>query len=419
MAYSIIPTAPAEVVTTYRTCCDRAGVLPSVSTLTALAEGSPTLAARGNSAVIAVILLLSTGKVPHVTSLHFGGHALRPDTIVALATFLRDDNAAVSELRVPKARLRDEGSSALLAALLGAGTKSPLRKLDFRGNKLSQTTALSLAAAMTDPVSCGGISQLTFLDVSNNYLGTAGIDALQASASARSKSEPIELRLYGNHVLVEILNSVTHGVGLVVALVMGSILVYRASKTLPGYQTLSFALYVGSLCTMFCSSCLYHSFFRLPGAQKFWHTADHCSIFILIAGSYTPFVACYTLDPLTVAGPIVLSVVWISAIVGVLISFKVIRASDNVRTFLALAIGWSGLGVVRQVFARMSSFVMLLVVAGGVAYSGGIAFYIRGKKVPHMHVYWHLAVMLGGALHMVALWHLVTVRALEAGLPVH
>lgn len=419
MAYSVTPRAPADVLATYRSCCDKAGVLPDVSTLSALSEGSPTLCARGNSAVLAVLDLLSSGKVPHVSSLHFGGRPLRPDTIVAIATFLRENNRSVSELKIPKARLRDEGSSALLAGLLGAGKRSPLRKLDFRGNKLSTPTALALSAAMTDPVTSGGIARLTHLDVSNNYLGTDGIEALQTSAAARGKSEPIEMRHYGNHVLVEILNGVTHGVGLLVALVMGSILVYRSSQTLPVYQTVSLALYVASLCTMFLSSCLYHCFFRLPGAQRFWHTADHCSIFILIAGSYTPFVTCYTLDPLTVAGPIVLAVVWISAIVGVLISFKVIRAPDKVRTFLALAIGWSGLCVVETVFLRMSTVVVSLVVAGGVAYSGGIGFYLAGKKKPVMHVYWHLAVMLGGALHMIALWHVVTIRAIAAGLPVH
>jgi hemolysin III len=410
-------TPEPDILVAYRSACDMAGMLPDVPTLGALREGCPTLSACGDAAVVALLSLLSSGAAPHVTCLHFGGSALDSATITALASFLREGNKAVSELRLPKARLRDAGASALLAALLAAGKASPLRTLDIRSNKLKASTAYSLAAALGDPAAAGGIARLSYLDVSNNYIGHEAAVALESAAAARAKVDgPLELRVYGNLVLVEVLNGVTHGVGVLLALIAGSILVYRASSVLPAYQTLSMALYVISLCTMFLSSCLYHCFFRLPAAQKFWHTADHCSIFILIAGSYTPFLACYTMDPPTVAGPFVLAVVWISAIVGVLIAFKIIRATDRIRSGFALAMGWSGLTVIRTIHQRMSVYVLTFVVAGGLAYSGGIAFYLAGKKKPMMHVYWHLAVMLGGSLHMFGLWSLVSTRAVEQGL---
>lgn len=409
---AIMVPADSDLVGMYRSACAGVGMLPDVLTLQMMAERAPTLSARGDAPVMALLSMLSSGLLPHVTSLHMGRSSLSPKAVAALARFLRDANRSVSELRLERAKLRDEGASTLLAAIVAAGSSSPLRSLDLRSNKLQPSTAHSLAAAMGDIKVAGGISRLSYLDLSNNYFGDVGVQVLKKAAAMRAESEgTVELLLHGNLVLVEVLNGVSHGIGVLSALVIGSILVYRASHVLPGYQVLAMALYVISLCTMFFSSCLYHCFFRLPAAQRFWHTADHCSIFVLIAGSYTPFVACYTMDPPTVAGPVVLAVVWISAIIGVLIAFKVVRASDNVRSGFALAMGWVGLLVVRTIFNRMSTFILSLVVAGGLSYSGGILFYLAGKTRPMMHVYWHLAVMLGGGLHMYALWNHVSIQA--------
>lgn len=416
LARSKMAPPAADLVRAYRAACADANTLPDTLTLQCMAERAPTLTARGDAPVMAVLSMFMAGDLPHVTSLHFGRAALAAPTVAALADFLRSENRSVSELRLNGAKLRDGGASALLAAVVAAGAASALRSLHLGSNKLRPRTAFSLAAAIGDAKVAGGISRLSHLDLSNNYFGCDGVDALQCAASLRAENDrPLDIHLSGNLVKVEVLNGITHGVGVILALVIGSVLVYRSSKVLPAYQTFAIALYVLSLCTMFLSSCLYHCFFRLPAAQRFWHTADHCSIFILIAGSYTPFVACYTLDPLTIAGPIVLAVVWISAIVGVLIAFKVVRASDHVRSGFALAMGWVGLAVVRTIFHRMSSFILGLVVAGGLAYSGGVVFYLAGKRRPMMHVYWHLAVMLGGGLHMYGLWNHVSVRAALQG----
>lgn len=419
LAGSKMVPAAADLVRAYRAACAEANTLPDTLTLQCMAERTPTLSARGDAPVMAVLSMFMAGDLPHVTSLHFGRAALGPVTVAALAKFLRTENHSVSELRLNGAKLRDGGASALLAAVVAAGGASPLRSLHLGSNKLRPRTALSIAAAIGDAKVAGGLARLSQLDLSNNYFGVAGVEALQHAASVHEEENgrPLDIRVSGNLVLVEVLNGVTHGIGVMLALVIGSVLVYRSSKVLPGYQTLAMAVFVLSLCTMFLSSCLYHCFFRLPAAQRFWHTADHCSIFVLIAGSYTPFVACYTLDPLTVAGPIVLAVVWISAIVGVLIAFKVVRASDRVRSGFALAMGWVGIAVVRTIFFRMSTLILSLVVAGGLSYSGGVFFYLAGKRRPMMHVYWHLAVMLGGGIHMYALWNHVSVRAALLGQP--
>jgi hemolysin III len=119
---------------------------------------------------------------------------------------------------------------------------------------------------------------------------------------------------------------------------------------------------------------------------------------------------CYTFDPMTVSGPFCLVAVWICAVIGVLMGLRVIRAENATRAYFALAMGWIGIIPVRTMVARMEWQVFALVFAGGVAYSGGVYFYIGGRRRPMMHVIWHLAVMLGGSLHYAALWQFVSLR---------
>jgi hemolysin III len=241
----------------------------------------------------------------------------------------------------------------------------------------------------------------------------AGVVALEKAVAQRPHGA-ISVNVMGNLVLVEVLNGITHGIGSLGAIIGGISMIHYAWPVLPLYQTLSVLLFCASLLTMFLSSCLYHSCFRVPGLREFLHGMDHCSIFILIAGSYTPFISCYTLDPITAAGPVVLVLVWIFAIIGVLMSLQVIPAGRRTRAFFALAMGWIGIAPVKTLAARMEPGAMASVFAGGMAYSGGLVLYLLGKRVPMLHVFWHLAVMLGGGLHFYAIWHYPVQKAIAA-----
>lgn len=400
----------ADACDAYRRACLDANILPCYETLASLERGETALSAKGDGLATALLSFLSKTGAPGVTSVNFGGAALSPGTIAAICTFVRDQNVSVRTLHLRKTKLRDKGASMLLSALLAAGAETPLRELDIRSNKLSFATAKSLGAALLDRHN-GGIGKLTAIDVSNNHMGHKGVAALNSAIASRGKGGPeVSLRAAGNMVVVETLNGITHGLGVLFTIIFGTLLVATSYPLVPFSQTLSLTLFCASLCTMFLSSTLYHSFHRIPPAHRFFHTADHCSIFVLIAGSYTPFIVCYAMDPPTVLGAISLCVIWICAIVGVLISFKIIPANPKVRSFFALGMGWSGVLVGPTILSRMPTAVMVYVVAGGLSYTGGTVFYLMGRSRPVLHVIWHLAVMLGGGLHIYA--HFVRARLL-------
>jgi hemolysin III len=378
----------------------------------AVAASSNARSARGDANVLALLdELAASSDADEVSELVLGGAALSPETIARIADFLRS-NSSVHTLSLARARIGDAGLAQVLTALLDAGPKSPLTAIDLRKNRLSTASAKSFAAALLDPEN-GGVARLAVVDVSNNNMEHAGVVALEAAVAQRVGA-PVRMDTTGNLVLVEVLNGVTHGIGSLGAIVGGMFMLYYAWPVLPMYQTLSILLFCSSLLTMFLSSCLYHSCFRVPGLREVLHSMDHCSIFILIAGSYTPFVSCYTLDPMTVAGPIVLVLIWTFAIIGVLMSLQVIPAGRSTRAFFALAMGWIGVAPVRTLASRMQPGAIASVVAGGLAYSGGLILYLLGKRVPMLHVFWHLAVMLGGGLHFFAIWRYSVQGALLA-----
>jgi hemolysin III len=394
----------------YRHHCARVGSASSTAVLRGLATASPTLQACGDEAVFPLLTLLRAGGAPHVRSLKLGGRALSSETISQLAGLLREQRscgACVETLQLHKVRLDGAGFAELILALRDAGEKSPLRELMMRGNVLSCAAGMALAEALSASGQNGGVSALTRLDVSNNNLEHCGVVAIEKAVKYK---EGFELVIDGNLIVVEILNSITHGVGVVASIGAGAVLAYRAYGVLEMYQLLAILLFCASLCTMFFSSCMYHSLFRYPPLRDVMHSCDLCSVFVLIAGSYTPFLVFYTFDPMTVSGPIALTLVWFCAIVGVLMGLNVIRAASVTRAYFALAMGWSGIFPLRTIFERMEPEIMVLVFAGGIAYSAGVYWYIGGRRKPMMHVVWHLAVLLGGGLHYAALWRHVSLR---------
>lgn len=392
----------ASFASMYARKCEEQGINPCFELLDALKTGSSAVCVRGKAAT-PFLAALASGEASQVTTIDLSGERLPREAVYELAAALRAPGAvAVSSLNLAKAKIGDGGWAILLAALCKSGSKSALRNMNLRGNRLSRASAKAIASALVDNPD-KPLRNLRSLDVSDNNMGHRGVQVLR-KASESLPSQCIELQTDGNLLVIETLNSITHGIGVLSAIGAGSALVFKALPILPLYQTVSVALFCIALLSMFLFSCLYHSFFRFPLIRELMHTADHCSIFLLIAGSYTPFVACYALEPPNVVGPSVLVAVWVCAVIGILMSFRIISASRTVRALFALAMGWIGILPIRMLLERMPVNVIARVVGGGLAYSGGIVFYIFGKKNPVLHVVWHLAVMLGGSLHYMALW---------------
>ena len=192
----------------------------------------------------------------------------------------------------------------------------------------------------------------------------------------------------------EIFNSVTHLIGSVLATAGLVTLVWVSVRQPDPWRTLSFAVYGITLVELYLFSTLYHA---LSGrAKAVFRKLDHTSIYLLIAGTYTPF----ALNPLR--GPVgyaLLFVVWALAAVGILQEFLLRRRRRALSIFLYLLMGWLALSVAVPLSRGIGLSGMALLVCGGVLYTLGVVFYVREEKMAHSHGVFHLFVLGGSVLH--------------------
>lgn len=200
----------------------------------------------------------------------------------------------------------------------------------------------------------------------------------------------------------EIANSISHGVGLVAALGATPLLIAQARRLGdPGYLV-GTSIFATTMVLLYLTSTLYHT---LPiGTTKHrFRVIDHCTIFLLIAGTYTPF----TLGVLRgVWGWTLLGLIWSLAAVGVALKAFHRMPHPIVTTTIYLIMGWLVLIALDAVYARVSAAGLFWLIAGGVAYTAGVAFFAVGSHLRYGHFIWHLFVMAGTACHYLAvLWY--------------
>ena len=192
----------------------------------------------------------------------------------------------------------------------------------------------------------------------------------------------------------EIFNSVTHLVGSVLAAAGLVALVAIGLREGDPWKIGSFAVYGASLVALYLFSTLYHS---LKGrAKAVFRKLDHTSIYVLIAGTYTPF----ALNPLR--GPVgygLLAVVWALAAAGILQEFLVKHRRRAVSVSLYVLMGWLALSVVVPLFRALGLSGLALLFCGGILYTIGVIFYILDEKMAHSHGIFHLFVLGGSVAH--------------------
>ncbi len=195
----------------------------------------------------------------------------------------------------------------------------------------------------------------------------------------------------------ELANSLTHGLGLLLALVGLVVLVVSAELRGGVRQIVGCAVFGASLVLLYTSSTLYHSV-RAPRAKRLLRTLDHSAIFLLIAGTYTPFTL------VTLHGPWgwwLFGVVWSLAVAGITLRLVLRRRPTALFLSLYLAMGWCVVFALRPLFAAIGPAGGALLVAGGLAYSIGVPFYVW-RRLPYHHAVWHAFVLAGSALHYAA-----------------
>ena len=217
-----------------------------------------------------------------------------------------------------------------------------------------------------------------------------------------SATEDDPHHLASRHLTERLANSVTHGFGLAASLVALPVLIASAARTADMLQVIGAATFGVSLVVLYAASTVYHSFPQTP-STKVLRVIDHSAIYILIAGSYTPFL----LGPLRGSlGYSMLGVVWLMAIAGILM--KTMRGFGRpiFTTVPYIVMGWLGAIIAKPLIAEagMTGFWWLL--AGGLFYTVGTVFYATDKRVRYGHAVWHLFVLAGSTCHFFAvLWH--------------
>ena len=191
----------------------------------------------------------------------------------------------------------------------------------------------------------------------------------------------------------EIGNAVSHGVMSLLALLALPFAAVWAYVHDPGgvLASVSVSVFVISIFLMFLASTLYHAI-QVPGAKRIFRIIDHSCIYLLIAGSYTPFLL-ITLEPY--GGIVMFVVIWALAFAG--ISFEIIgrqRQPRWVTITIYLVMGWLVVFRLPQLVAALDPLALALLVVGGLCYTIGCAFYLM-KKIRYMHSVWHLWVLAG------------------------
>jgi hemolysin III len=193
----------------------------------------------------------------------------------------------------------------------------------------------------------------------------------------------------------EIAHAVTHGVGFVLSVVGLVALVLAASVRGDAWHVVGCAVFGASLVLLYAASTLYHAI-RNPGAKQILRRLDHAAIFLLIAGTYTPF----TLVNLNGGwGWTLLVVVWGLAILGIALQLTIPRAARRVSVPLYLAMGWLVVVAFGPLVRSVQPEGVVLLVLGGVIYTLGVIFY-AWSRLPYSHAVWHVFVLAGSACHV-------------------
>jgi hemolysin III len=192
----------------------------------------------------------------------------------------------------------------------------------------------------------------------------------------------------------EKMNSCTHLLGVVLAVVGLILLVARTALTGDSWKIVSCSIYGVTLVTLYTSSTLYHS---IQGAsKKVFQKFDHSAIYLLIAGSYTPF----TLITLRGAwGWSLFGVVWGLAVIGILQDLLFAKRRGVLSVIIYLLMGWIALVAIRPLSRALPGAGMTLLVVGGLFYTIGVVFYALDKKLVHSHGIFHLCVLAGSVCH--------------------
>ncbi|MCF0148814.1 MAG: hemolysin III family protein [Clostridium sp.] len=212
------------------------------------------------------------------------------------------------------------------------------------------------------------------------------------------KKEKVEYNFYTKGE--EIANAVTHGVGAILSIIGSIFLILKSLKTSNNYAITGVWVYSIALIILYLGSTLYHS---IPGklVKRILRILDHSSIYLLIAGTYTPIILIFLSNDKK--SMYLLVFLWVIALLGILFKAFWIDKFGLLSTILYILMGWTIILNIKTVLLLIPFNILMFIVSGGIAYTVGCIFFAV-DKMPYNHFIWHLFVMMGSALHYVAIF---------------
>jgi len=306
----------------------------------------------------------------------------------------------IREVYLQRHRIGPYGGTALAIA---CSKNKSLRVLSLRRCGIRERGA----RAFVDYIALSPDTGLHEVDLSANGVGFRGVSSLLLSLEARQRKNlhAIEFDLEGNLVFQEVMNSVTHGLGILL-IIIGTILLSARTSEMSFRHRASCAVYSASLLVLYTSSTLYHSFFTMRLTKDIFDVLDHCSIYVLIAGSYTPY--------LTIVFPhkpawsvYLLAFIWICCFAGLMVEAfgRKWKHKSKFSLSMYIGMGWAALLCFKDMLEELPVACLYLLVAGGVSYTGGVPWFVRNNNMDH--AIWHCFVLAGSIFHWYSIFSYV------------
>ena len=203
----------------------------------------------------------------------------------------------------------------------------------------------------------------------------------------------------------EIFNSVSHGIGAIFGITALVLMVVFAAIYGNAWQVVSVSIYVATLIILYTMSTLYHAFTNRK-VKRIFQIFDHTSIYLLIAGTYTPY-CLVILRQDSYKGWLIFGIIWAIAIIGIVLSAVFPKRFKVLNMLLYVIMGWAIIVAMPDIVRIMKNLnsinCVYWLLAGGIAYTLGLIFY-GIKKTPYFHSIWHLFVLAGSVLHFISVF---------------
>lgn len=204
----------------------------------------------------------------------------------------------------------------------------------------------------------------------------------------------------------ELINAISHGVGTLISIAICTLCIIFSALHHNTYAVVSSSIYGGTSIILYLMSTLYHSF-KVNNAKRVFRIFDHCTIYLLIAGTYTPYALVTLRGANTALGWVVFGVIWACAIIGIVFTAIDLNKFKIPGTILYLVMGWMIVFTFKTLVHNLNYYGILFMVLGGLMYTLGSIFYALGKKKKYMHSIFHIYVVIGSVLFFFSIFFYV------------